>query len=240
MLIVEHPSFYCIAGSDLDASSHAHKFIQLTVLNGKGTLTSATNSEVGTLFLTPSKQSHSITHSGDYVLVLIDPASCLGKCIAKSHLLEGTSLLPFATQLGQLTLLVQNKQFDRIEALLNQVFANSLAKCTALDKRIAQTLTVLTQASWPTASLSQLASHVHLSPSRFSHLFKAQMGLPLKSYLRYLRFHHALPLLGKQPLTDIALACGFSDSAHFSRECKSLFGINPKHLKKPITHIQLN
>ena len=74
----------------------------------------------------------------------------------------------------------------------------------------------------------ELAAVVHLSPTRFSHWFVEQTGLPLRSYARWLRLTQALQHLAKGArLTDAAHEAGFSDSAHFSRTFRALLGIDP-------------
>ncbi|TBN47188.1 AraC family transcriptional regulator [Pseudomonas sp. BGI-2] len=74
----------------------------------------------------------------------------------------------------------------------------------------------------------ELAAVVHLSPTRFSHWFVEQTGLPLRSYARWLRLTQALQHLAKGVrLTDAAHEAGFSDSAHFSRTFRALLGIDP-------------
>ena len=74
----------------------------------------------------------------------------------------------------------------------------------------------------------ELAALVHLSPTRFSHWFVEQTGLPLRSYAKWLRLSHAIQLLASgSSMTEAAHASGFSDSAHFSRTFRALLGIDP-------------
>ncbi|MFW5454131.1 AraC family transcriptional regulator [Thioalkalivibrio sulfidiphilus] len=74
----------------------------------------------------------------------------------------------------------------------------------------------------------ELAALVHLSPTRFSHWFVEQTGLPLRSYAKWLRLTHAIQLLaGGWQMTNAAHEAGFSDSAHFSRTFRALLGIDP-------------
>lgn len=73
-----------------------------------------------------------------------------------------------------------------------------------------------------------LAALVHLSPTRFSHWFVEQTGLPLRSYAKWLRLSKAVQHLASgSSITDAAHASGFSDSAHFSRTFRALLGIDP-------------
>jgi AraC-like DNA-binding protein len=76
-----------------------------------------------------------------------------------------------------------------------------------------------------------LAALVHLSPSRFSHWFVDQAGLPLRSYRKWLRLVLALHHVAQSSnLTAAAHAAGFADSAHLSRTFRQMFGMNPQAL----------
>lgn len=66
-------------------------------------------------------------------------------------------------------------------------------------------------------------------PNHVSFLIKRATGMPLHRYLLHVRFSEAISLLENTSLSvgDIALACGFCDSAHFSGCFKKHFGISP-------------
>lgn len=71
-----------------------------------------------------------------------------------------------------------------------------------------------------------LARMVHLSPTRFSHWFVEQSGIPLRSYKKWLRLRMAMDALleGERP-TSAAMLGGFSDLAHMSRAFSESFGL---------------
>lgn len=77
-----------------------------------------------------------------------------------------------------------------------------------------------------------LAEMLHLSPSRFSHWFTENTGLPLRSYKKWLKLLAGLRLMDQMSLSDAAVTAGFSDQAHFSRAVKDAFGIQPTTIKK--------
>src|SRR5579871_4520467 len=66
-----------------------------------------------------------------------------------------------------------------------------------------------------TIKLQDCATKVHLSISYFSRAFKATFGLTVCDYIRQRRVEQAqqLMLLSREPLSQIALACGFADQA---------------------------
>ena len=71
-----------------------------------------------------------------------------------------------------------------------------------------------------------LADRVNLSPSRFSHWFVEQSGIPLRSYKKWLKLRMAMDALldGQNPM-EAAMQAGFSDLAHMSRAFSESFGL---------------
>lgn len=80
-----------------------------------------------------------------------------------------------------------------------------------------------------TIRLQDCASKARLSASYFSHAFKVSFGTTVCSYIRCRRIERAqqLMLLSKEPLSQIALACGFADQAHYCRVFRNVVGLSP-------------
>ncbi|MBS0967557.1 MULTISPECIES: HTH-type transcriptional activator RhaR [Yersiniaceae] len=68
-----------------------------------------------------------------------------------------------------------------------------------------------------------------LTPRTLRALFKQQTGMSISDYLRQLRLCNAMALLrhGRQPIGDVAAACGFDDSNYFSVVFNRAFGATP-------------
>lgn len=82
-------------------------------------------------------------------------------------------------------------------------------------------------------SSDDLAKNIHLSTSRFSHLFKEQIGIPVRRYILWCRIQEALKeLMEGNNFTKSAHTAGFSDSAHFSRTFFEMFGVSPSSVLK--------
>ena len=82
-------------------------------------------------------------------------------------------------------------------------------------------------------SADLLAENIHLSTSRFCHLFKEQIGIPVRRYILWCRIQEAAKELIKGGnFTKAAHAAGFSDSAHFSRTFMEMFGVSPSAVLK--------
>lgn len=78
--------------------------------------------------------------------------------------------------------------------------------------------------------LARLAEAACFSPYHFHRLFTAMVGEPPAEYVRRLRLEKAAVRLVNEPaapVTDIALACGFSTPSLFSRLFRARFGSSP-------------
>ena len=82
--------------------------------------------------------------------------------------------------------------------------------------------------------LEDMAAEASLSPSHFARLFKQTIGQSPYQFLMSYRIEQAKRMLDNpnQLLVDIAIECGFSDQAHFSRVFKKIEGLTPKQYRK--------
>jgi AraC family transcriptional regulator len=80
-----------------------------------------------------------------------------------------------------------------------------------------------------TIRLRDCARQAGLSASYFSCTFKAMFGVTVCHYIRGRRIERSqqLMLLSKERLSQIALACGFADQAHYCRVFRDLVGLSP-------------
>jgi AraC-like DNA-binding protein len=87
--------------------------------------------------------------------------------------------------------------------------------------------------------LSDLATAVSLSPSRLAHLFAAQLGLPVRRYLLWLRLRDAVrAMTWDATTTEAAHAVGFADAPHFDRTFRRMLGFTPSALRLASTFVQ--
>jgi AraC family transcriptional regulator len=85
-------------------------------------------------------------------------------------------------------------------------------------------------------SLDELAASVDLSRWHFARAFREATGLSPHRYLMQRRVERAKTLLSRsdQPITDIALACGFSSQAHFSAVFHLATGASPRAFRRSV------
>lgn len=122
---------------------------------------------------------------------------------------------------------VEIPSFD--DRLLEQI-ATRKAVSGQLDERILSCVERI-RSSIPDQTITReiLSAHVHLSSTRLSHLFKAQMGTTLQNYIIWERLKYAISATFEQDvnLLNAAYQAGFYDAAHFSRAFQKMFGLNP-------------
>jgi len=74
-----------------------------------------------------------------------------------------------------------------------------------------------------------LANVVALSRSHFSRAFKRSLGFSPMEYVVVRRVERAKAMISgtREPLAEVALACGFADQAHLNRRFRDIVGISP-------------
>lgn len=80
-------------------------------------------------------------------------------------------------------------------------------------------------------TISVLSGQAYLSQSRFSHLFKAETGMSLASYLAFekLRKTYQYIMEGKN-ITQSCILAGFDTPSHCAATCTKMFGISLKQI----------
>lgn len=109
-----------------------------------------------------------------------------------------------------------------------------------LDPRLVKTLETLKADLPDRVTVPELAAQAGLSADRFMHLFKDQLGLPVRRYALWLRMFRAVRALAAGlSLTDAAHEAGFADSAHLSRTFRENFGYPPSFFFSGARNVQV-
>ncbi|MGN0141450.1 MAG: AraC family transcriptional regulator [Roseburia sp.] len=83
-------------------------------------------------------------------------------------------------------------------------------------------------------TIKRLATHVNISPSYLSHIFRDETGCSPIEYLARLRINMAKTILRStnRSVTDIAISLGYSSTASFINAFTKRVGISPGHFRK--------
>jgi AraC-like DNA-binding protein len=79
-------------------------------------------------------------------------------------------------------------------------------------------------------SIESIAQGTGWSRQHMADRFRAELGVTPKTAARIFRFERACGLLShlRQPLADVAAACGYADQAHMTRDWSAFTGASPK------------
>jgi AraC-like DNA-binding protein len=102
-----------------------------------------------------------------------------------------------------------------------------------MDYRVAMAKTLLEQWKHRNDSLKDVAKHLRMSRSHLRHLFRKNIGMPPKKYLKLVRLQSARDLIGGTLLSikEVAVKVGYCDSSHFVRDFKVQYGVTPTQIR---------
>ncbi len=120
------------------------------------------------------------------------------------------------------------------KALLWMEEANPRSHPPAEDPRVLKAVGIMKQDFGKKLTVQDLASTVHLSASRFAHLFRQVTGQSPMRYLESIRLDQAQQMLlgSTATLFQIARACGFCNEFYFSNVFKNMYNIRPNEFRK--------
>ena len=97
-----------------------------------------------------------------------------------------------------------------------------------LDERVTKVLGAIRRSDELRMSSEEAAALAFLSPSRFAHLFKQQVGLPFRRYMLWRKLTRAITVIGRErTISTAAHEADFADAAHLTRTFYQMFGIPP-------------
>ncbi|PPA02313.1 AraC family transcriptional regulator [Pseudomonas sp. MWU12-2312b] len=100
-----------------------------------------------------------------------------------------------------------------------------------VDHRIVEVISGIKRSPSEQSCAVACASAVHLSCTRFRHLFTQELGVPFRSFRAWKRARSLLHYLNMDSqLTNIALDIGYPDSSYFSHSIRQMYGLSPKDM----------
>lgn len=121
------------------------------------------------------------------------------------------------------------RSLEARQALLEDAFRSARVDLLCQDRRCLRAIALI-EAAEGRIQVAELARDLALSPRTLERLFREQVGLTPKRFIRHMRFQNALRLLERRSrgsLGRIAQASGYADQTHFISDFKDLAGRLP-------------
>jgi AraC-like DNA-binding protein len=217
------PWWLVYAGVVGPTDEHRHHAIQLVAAPGTRVLD--TTGDHASPAVVPPDHPHAIAGIGTGVVVFVDPEATSAADLV-SRRPPGSSDTDLPETMADAT---------RLITALTQPADRLPPDRLPPDRHPAIAWLLALLPDDPDAPLPVLAAAVGLSPSRVTHLFRDQVGIPLRAYRRWVRFLLAAEALRDgASLTDAAHHAGFADVSHLHRTFRHHFGLQPGPLLRAV------
>jgi len=223
--------------------SHSHHAIQIVIaLDGRIAIQGGGNDEwhQSRGIVVRSDVEHSFDCNGaSGVMIFVDPESSEAAWLAAS-LRQDITVVP-DPQIDAIvpclrSLVDQPDSSGDVAALIRQSVDGlrpGRVAARGLDLRVAAVLDAIRASEELRISLDEAAGMACLSPSRFAHLFKDEVGLPFSRYMLWRKLTRAMVAIGSErTIAAAAHAADFADAAHLTRTFYQMVGMAPSVLMK--------
>lgn len=219
-------NFIYLRSQGLKPTRHSHIAPQVSAVSKPHTLRSGDLVGQGIYFA--SEVPHAISSNGIMHSFMINPVYGPARMLARIELKE----LVFKTDEAAVEIL-DNLKFVPAE---HEIIAGILDKRLLylvgrdirdepLDGRIAEAVNIIDELETKRVAAGDLAETFSLSESRFLHLFKDELKMTMRKYLVWRRtIDGACKVIEGNSITEAAHEAGFTDSAHFAKTFKQMFG----------------
>jgi AraC-like DNA-binding protein len=114
---------------------------------------------------------------------------------------------------------------------LDRLFFERPIAARQIDRRIQSVIDGIKRDPSSALSAEECAEAVHLSFSRFLHLFKQEVGVPFRSFRTWKRARSLLHYVNRDTnLAHVAQDTGYPDSTHFSHSIRQVYGLKPRDI----------
>ena len=221
---------------------HSHHAIQIVLaIDGEVSLQGLRGDwRTGRGFIVRADAVHSYKPNGALgAMIFVDPESAEGAWLSASLRSEIT-LVPDARLAICVPefkrLLDQPFESMGIPELIRhcvQALSAGVPPTRRLDPRVTRVLAAIRDSDELRISIDEAAGMAFLSPSRFAHLFKQQVGLPFRRYMLWRKLTRAMLVIGReQTISTAAHEADFSDAAHLTRTFYQMVGLAPSLLMR--------
>lgn len=216
---------------------HAHHAIQIVLgLDGAAGIKGARGDwrRARGIIVRPNVVHSFVGHGVTGAMLFVDPESSEGLWL-RTSLRDEITIAPDArldSCVEELRMFYEQpleaKEIGMLIRHCVQVLSAGAPPARRLDSRVTRVLKQIRESEDLRVSLESAAASAFLSPSRFAHLFKQQVGLPFRRYILWRKLTRAMLAIGREgTIAAAAHAADFADAAHLTRTFYQMFGIPP-------------
>ncbi len=230
-------------GKVLETKPHTHHATEIIYgLEGNFKVADALNVEWEyQLSLIPHDIKHRFINTSNItpIFIYLDPFHYLTQQLAQSYSLDkeivSVDNLPRSSIMKDIRSWVDGSDID-INLAITQLIhdlAGHEPHTISLDDRIVESIKHIKASLHSGISLANMAEKVHLSESRYAHLFKEQVGIPFRRFVLWTRLQTTVEaIMNGKSLTSACYVGGFADLPHFSKTFMDMFGVSPSSVLK--------
>ena len=162
------------------------------------------------------------------------PMSEISDCVVDADLVWGTDFAELRERL------LETKDIDARFASLELFLLEKFGSRLNLNPCVAFAVDEMT-ARPDRLSIARMNEKIGYSQKHFADMFRRQVGVTPKAYLKVMRFQKAVRTIDATTDLDwgeIALSCGFYDQAHFIHDFKHFSGFTPEQYANIHTNYQ--
>lgn len=222
--------------------SHAHHALQIVIsLDGNVLICGPDDAwqQSDGIIVRPDVEHSFDCNAAMGVMIFVDPESSEGTWLAAS-LRNDITIIPdvrLVQSAEALRSFVDHPEETLDIAALVRRAVSGLGRGVApkrhLDERVTKVLDRIRASDDLRISLDTAAGMAFLSPTRFAHLFKEQVGLPFSRYMLWRKLTRAMVAIGSErTIAAAAHAADFADAAHLTRTFYQMFGMAPSVLMR--------
>jgi len=222
------PGVGVFIGHSGNNAEHKHWAHQISItLETDLVISSGQRSIIGRALFVPANTAHALQPSTT-LSMFVDPSTLLAKVLTDA-ISASSKICEIPYELAQSIF----NCFDNTDALQAGVMRLQHSLCTASNAASDSRKTIVleklhTILQGNVVTRNELAKLSCLSDSRFSHWFKEETGMPLRSYRKWLHLISGIEaILNGESFHSAAYSANFSDQAHFTRTFKQAFGVSP-------------
>jgi len=218
-------------GNQVNATEHSHCLLQAFLSLDSHLQVTVENEKIsGKCIIVNKNTKHIFSCENKMRLsILIEPSSGFAKKLIKkfngNYLILNNELENIQNKAAALIDTNDKQQYVRFIREFKK-YLGITSNTDISDERIIKLLEILQNCDYYNHTIDSFAKSVYLSPSRLSHLFREQIGVPLKSYILFHQLEKAITaLLNGTNITDAAILAGFDSPSHFAATVKKWMGM---------------